>query len=149
MLAVWTEAMVMLHPLCVTQLYRLPSMAAWIHSTGVSATISSLMAPRSISLQSVAALVLGLLHNPYTPAPSSCAFQGTCMPVQGLHVCVKDCLILIPLGLPQIRWFTLSFQCFSSDPDNCPSVGMGPLLPVLLTLPLFPLLCPTEFCMVL
>ena len=60
-----------------------------------------------------------------------------------MYGCSKDGLILIPLRLPQIRCFTLSPKCFSSDSDNCPDVGIGPLLqfphlpragPVLLTL---------------
>ena len=67
-----------------------------------------------------------------------------------MYGCGKDCLILIPFRLPQISCFTLSLKCFSSDSDNCPTVGIGPLLqfphlpravPVLLTLlfsPLFP-----------
>ena len=55
-------------------------------------------------------------------------------------------MILIPFRLPQISCFTLSLTCFSSDPDNCPDVGIRPLLqfphlpkagPVLITL-LFP-----------
>ena len=50
--------------------------------------------------------------------------------------------------LPQINCFTLSLKCFSSDSDNCPDVGIGPLLhfphplragPGLLTLLFFPL----------
>ena len=45
-----------------------------------------------------------------------------------MNDCGKDCLILIPLRLPQITYFTLSLKCFSSDLDNCPSVGIGPLL---------------------
>ena len=58
----------------------------------------------------------------------------------------KDCLILIPFRLLQITCFTLSCTCFSSDSDNCPTVGTGPLLqfphspragPVLLTLLFF------------
>ena len=58
------------------------------------------------------------------------------------------CVILIPFGLPQISCYTLSLKCFSSDSDNCPDVGIGPLLhfphppgagPVLLTLHFFPL----------
>ena len=62
--------------------------------------------------------------------------------------CGKDCLILIPLRLPQISCFTLSLKCFSSDSDNCPNVGVVSLLqsphplgagPVLLTLLFFPL----------
>ena len=60
----------------------------------------------------------------------------------------KDCLILIPFRLPQISCFTLSLKCFSSDSDNCPAVGLRPLLqfphplragPILLTLLFFPL----------
>ena len=55
-------------------------------------------------------------------------------------------MILIPFRLPQISCFTLSPTCFSSDSDNCPDVGIRPLLqfphlpragPVLITL-LFP-----------
>ena len=65
-----------------------------------------------------------------------------------MYSCNKDCLILIPFRLPQISCFTLSLKCFSSDSDNCPDVGIGPLLqfphwsrvgPVLLTLLFFPL----------
>ncbi len=65
-----------------------------------------------------------------------------------MYDCGKDCLILIPLRLPQISCFTLSLKCFSSDSDNCPAVGIGPLLqfpnpprvcPVLLILLFFPL----------
>ena len=61
----------------------------------------------------------------------------------------KDCLILIPFRLPQISCFPLSLKCFSSDSDNCPKVGIRPLLqfphslragPVLLTLLFFPLI---------
>ena len=65
-----------------------------------------------------------------------------------MYGCGKDCLILIPFRLPQISCFTLNLKCFSSDSDNCPSVGIRPLLqfphpqragPVLLTLLFFPL----------
>ena len=64
-------------------------------------------------------------------------------PVRGKYGCGKDCLILIPFRLPQISCCILSLKCFSSDSDNCPDVGIGPLLqfphppragPVLLTL---------------
>ena len=60
----------------------------------------------------------------------------------------KDCLILIPFRLPQISYFTLRLECFSSYSDNCPDVGIRPLLqfshlpragPVLLTLLFFPI----------
>ena len=65
-----------------------------------------------------------------------------------MYSCSKDCLILILFRLPQISCFTLSLKCFSSDSDNCPDVGIRPLVqfpyppracPVLLTLLLFPL----------
>ena len=65
-----------------------------------------------------------------------------------MYGCSKDCLILTPFRLPQISYFTLSLECFSSDSDKCPAVGIRPLLqfphqqrggPVLLTLPLFSL----------
>ena len=63
-----------------------------------------------------------------------------------MYGCGKDCLILIPFSLPQISCFSLKY--FSFDSDNCPNVGIGPLLqlphppragPVLLTLLFFPL----------
>ena len=65
-----------------------------------------------------------------------------------MYGCSKDCLILIPFRQPQISCFPLSFKCFSSDSDNCPNVGIGPLLqvphlprasPLLLTLLFFSL----------
>ena len=46
-----------------------------------------------------------------------------------MYGCSKHYVILIPFGLQQISCFTLSLKCFSSDSDNCPSVGIGPLLP--------------------
>ena len=92
-------------------------------------SVSSLPSPRSISPQSTAALALRLLHNPKTPAPSLCAFWGPSIPGQGMYGCGKDCLILIPFRLPQISCFTLSLKCFSSDSNNCPNVGILPLLP--------------------
>ena len=75
-------------------------------------------------------------------------FQGICIPVQVMYDCGKDCLILIPFRLPQVHCFTLSLKCFSSDSDNCPALGIRPLLQfpypprggsVLLTLLIFPL----------
>ena len=111
-------------------------------------TISSLTSPQSVSSQSTATLAPGSCHTPQTPAPSSCAFQGTCVPVRGTCGCGKDCLILIPFRLPQMSCFPLRLKCFSSDSDNSPDVGMGLLPqfphwpragPVLLTLLLFPL----------
>ena len=113
--------------------------------------------PLNPSRQSTAAPTLGLLHNPQISAPSLCAFLGICVPVRGMYGISKDCLILIPFRLPQISCFTLSLKSFSSESDNCPDVGIGPLLqlphwpragPVLLTLLFPPCFLPlTEFCM--
>ena len=70
-----------------------------------------------------------------------------------MYGCSKDCLILIPFRLPQISCFTFRLKCFSSDSDNCPDVGIRPLLqfphpsragPVLLTL-LFSPLVPSSY----
>ena len=47
------------------------------------------MSPWAISLQSTADLTLGLLSNLYAPAPSHCAFYGTCVPVQDTYGCSK------------------------------------------------------------
>ena len=143
------EAMVMAPPPRMTQQYL--AWLPWLPGFPPQAfptTISSLTSPPSVSPQSMAALALGLLHNLSTPAPSCCTFQGTCVPVQGLYGCGKDCLILIPFRLPQVSCFTPSLKCFYSDSDNCPAVGMGLLFqfphppragPVLLTLLFLPL----------
>ena len=48
--------------------------------------------------------------------------------LQGMYGCGKDFLILIPFRLTQICCFPLTLKCFSSDSDNCPGVGIGPLL---------------------
>ena len=65
-----------------------------------------------------------------------------------MYGCGKDCLILIPFRVAQISCFTLSLKYFSSASDNCPDVGIGPLLqfpnssragPVPLTLLFLPL----------
>ena len=98
---------------------------AWCSSTSISNPISFLTSHQSVSLQSIAALPLGLLHNLQNPDPNCCPFYGTCVPVWGVYDCGKDCLILIPFRLPQISCFTLSLNCFSSDSDSCLAVGIG------------------------
>ena len=99
------------------------------------------------------------LHSQQQPSPWDCptipklqlpcsAFQETSVSVRGMYGRGKDCLILVPFRLLQISCFTLSLKCFFSDSDNCPDVGIGPLLqfphplragPVLLTLLFSPL----------
>jgi len=85
---------------------------------------------------------------PKLQLPASAQVHGTCIPVQGVYGCSKDCLILIPFKLPQIRCITFSLKCFFSDSYNCLNVRIGPLLqfphppragPVLLRLLFFPL----------
>ena len=80
--------------------------------------------------------------------PAAAPSRGICVPVWGTYGCCKDRLIPIPFRPSQISCFTLSLKCFSSDADNCPSVGIGLLLQfphppkaclVLLTLLFFPL----------
>ena len=128
----------------MTQQYLLASMAARLSSTGIShhnllPHIPLICLSVNISLHcGIASQSLNF----------SSQLQGTCFPVQGMHGCSKDCLILIPFRLPQISCFTLRLKCFSSDSDNCPDVGVRPMLqfphllrpcPVLLTLLFFSL----------
>ena len=80
-----------------------------------------------VSNQQTADHSQGFLHNLYEPS-ATCYTYGTCVPLWDLYDCGKDCLILIPFRLPQISCFTLSLECFSSDSDNCPSVGIRALL---------------------
>ena len=134
-----------LHPLHVTQQYLLASMAAWLSSKGVFHLSHGLL----VHLSTVNSSPLpGIASQSLYSSSQLLHFLETCVPVRGMYGCGKDCLILIPFGLPQIRCFTLSLKCFSSDPDNCSNVEMGPLLqcphppragPVLLTLLFFPL----------
>ena len=94
------------------------------------------------------------LHSQQQPSAwDNSTISELCTPVRGMYGLGKDCLILIPFRLPQISCFTLSLKCFSSDSDNCPDVGIGPLLqfpyllragPVLLIL-LFSPLVPSSY----
>ena len=117
-------------------------------------TITFLMSPRAVFLQSTADLGLGFLYSLYAPAPNWCALYGTC---SLSRVCITVarivCVILIPFRLPQISCFILSLKCFCSDQNSCPDVGIGPLLQfpnppraglVLLTI-LFFLLIPSSY----
>ena len=95
------EAMLMAPPLCMSQQYRLLPWLPGFSPQALPTTVSSLTSPRSISPQSTAALVLGSLHNPQTPGPSHCTFQGTRVPVQGMYDCSKD-------------WFSFHLGCHRS-----------------------------------
>ena len=86
-----------------------------------------------------------MLHFPATvPSRGPMSLSGVRMAVTRIV-----CVILIPFRQSQISCFTLSLKFFSSVLNNCPDVGIGPLLqfpyplgagPVLLTLLFFPLL---------
>ena len=88
-------------------------------------TVFSLTSPHSVSLQSTAALNLGLLHSPLTPDPAAAPPGDQCCCL--VYGCGKACLILFPFRRPQISCFPLSLKCFSSDSDSCPAVGIRPL----------------------
>ena len=128
--------------------YRLASMAAWLSSTGISHDLLSHIP--SIHLSAVNSRPhLGIAPQSLCPSSQMLHLLGDLTPVWGMYGCGKNCLILIPFRLSQISCFTLSLnKCFSSDSDNCPDVGVGPLLqfshppgagPVLLTFLFFPL----------
>ena len=142
----------------MTQKYHLASTASWLSSIGIS------------HHNLLPYIPLICLSSQQQPLPWDCSTipklqllaavlsRGPASPVQGMYGCGKDPLILIPFRLLQISCFPLSLRCFSSDSDNCPDGGIGPLLqfpnllragPVLLTLLCFPqFLRPTEFCVI-
>ena len=132
----------------MTQQYRLASTAAWLSSTGISHH-SLLPHIPLICLSSVNSSPRpGIAPQSLNSSSQLLCFQGTCVPVWGTYSYGKDCLILIPFRLLQISCFTSSLDCFSSDSDNYPNVGIRPLLqfphpprasPVLVTLLFFSL----------
>ena len=96
------EAWWWLHPLHMTQQYCL---ALWLPGFPPQAfpiTISSITSPRSLSLQSTAALTVGLLHKPWTSVPSCCPFQET-------HVPTSICM-----ALTRTVWFSFNLGCHRS-----------------------------------
>ena len=60
------------------------------------------------------------------PSRGPGSLSGVC-PGYGCLGYSKNCLILIPFRLPQISCSTLSLKCLSTDSDNGPKVGIGPL----------------------
>ena len=130
-------------PLHVTQQYHLASMAARLSSTGI---LHHDLLPHlpTICLSEVNSIPYPEIAPHSTNSSSQLLhLPGALIPVWGMYGCSKDCLILFPFRLPQISCSTLSLKCFSSDSDNCPSVGIRPLLqfphppragPVILTL---------------
>ena len=126
------DAMVMAPPPHVTHQYHLSSTAARLSSTSIS---------HHNLLPHIPLICLSMVNS--SPHPGIAAqslnsssqllhLQQTCVPVRGMYGCGKDCLILVPFRLPQISYFTLSLKCSSSDSNNCPDVGIRPLLQFLL-----------------
>ena len=121
--------------------YKVRPMTAWLSSTGIS----------HHDLLPHTTLIFLSTDNRGPPQSLNSSSQLLRLPGdqhRGMYVYSKDCLILIPFGLPQVSCFTLRLKCFSSDSDNCLDVGLGPLLqfshplrkgPVLLLLLFFPL----------
>ena len=132
-------------------------MAAWLSSTGIS---------HHSLLPHIPSIHLSTINSSPFPgvAPQSLISSSQLLRLpEDLHPCPGYVWLWQGLSdahsfrLTQISCFTLSLECFSSDSDNCPHVGSGPLVqfphllragPVLQTLLFFPLVpCPTEFCM--
>ena len=132
----------------MTQQYRLASIAARFSSTGISHH-SLLPHIPSICLSTVKSSPLtGIAPQSLNSSSQPLSLPGDPCSCPHIYGCVKDCLILIPFRLPQSSCFTLNLKCFSSDSDNCPALGIRPLLqfphparagPVLRTLLFFPL----------
>ena len=102
-------------------------MAAWLSSTSIShhnllphIPLIHLSTVNSSPRPGIAPQSLNSSSQPST-------FQGTCVPVQDMYGSGKDCIILLPFRLPQISCSTLSLKCLSTDSDNGPEVGIGPL----------------------
>ena len=138
-----------LHLLRVTQQYHLASMDAWLSSTDISHH-NLLPHITSVHLSAVNSSPRpGIAPQSQNSSSQLLHLPGTSVLVWDMYGCGKDCLIIIILRLPQISCFTLRLEYFSSDSENYPDVGIGPLLrfpllpragPVLLTLLFFVLL---------
>ena len=127
-------------------------MAAWLSSTAIShhdllphIPLIHLSAVKSSPLKGIAPQSLN--------SSSQLSFPETRVSAHRVFGCGKDCLILTPFRLPLISCFTLSLKWFSSNSDNCRSVGIGSLLqflhqprvgPVLVTV-LFSPLVPSSY----
>ena len=96
------------------QQYHLASKAAGLSSAGIS---------QHTLLLHILSICLSAVNRSPHPGIAPQPLNSRSQPL-----CSKDCLILIPFRLPQISCFPLSLKCFSSDSDNCPGVGIGPLL---------------------
>ena len=137
----------------MTQLYCLALMTSWLCSTGISHQ-NLLPHTLSICLSAVnSSACPGIAPQSLNSSSQPLRLLGDLSPCPGYVWLQQGLSVLIPSRLPQISCFTLSLKCFSSNPDNCPNVGIRPLLPfphllragpVLLT-PLFFPLVPSSY----
>ena len=141
------EAMVMAVPPTLDSALLPCFHGAWLSSTGISHHNLLPHIP-SICLSSVnSSPHPGIAPQSLNSSSQPLHLPGDLCPCLGC-VWLHLGLILIPFRLPWISCFTLSLKCFSSDLDNCPNMGTGPLFqflhppragPVLLILLFFPL----------
>ena len=123
-------------------------MAAWLSSTVISYH-SLLPHIPSVHLSAVNnSSHLGIAPQSLSSSSQLLHLLGHLLPCPGYIWLRRGLLILIVFRLPHISCFTLSLKYFSSDSDNCPNVGIRPMLqvphlpragPLLFTLPFFPL----------
>ena len=112
----------------MTQQYRLASMDAQLSSTGISHRNLLPHIP-SICLSAVnSSPHPGIAPQSLNSSSQPLHLPGDLRPCLRIYGCGKDCLILISFRLLQISCFILSLKCFSSDSNNFPDVGIGPLL---------------------
>ena len=131
----------------MTQQYCLASLSSWLSSSSIS---------HHRLLPHIPSICLSIVNSgpcsgiaPQSPNSSSQPLRLPGNQCSSLgYVWLWQGLIVILFRVPLISCFTLGLKCFSSDSDNCPNVGIGPLLqfprllrasPVLLTLLFFPL----------
>ena len=126
---VWGERLwCWLHLLRMTQQYHLASMAAWLSSTGISHHNLLLHIP-SICLSTVnSSPCPGIAPQSLNTSSQLLRLPGDRHHCPGLEWLRQGLFSFIPFRLPKSSCFTLSLKCFPSDSENCPSVGIRPLL---------------------
>ena len=104
----------------MTQQYRLASMAAWLSSTGIS---------HHSLLPHIPSIHLSTVNRSHHPGIAAQSLNSSSQPLLPLgYVLLQGLSDSHSISAATISCFPLSLQCFSSDSDNCPGVGMGPVL---------------------
>lgn len=120
----WREAMMMAPPTGMTP--AVPPCSPWLCSFPPQTfpTMISSSHPFNLSLQSAAALELGLFHSPQTPACSCCFFQVTSIFVPGMCCGLSDSHSIC--RLQQISCFNFRLKMFLLWLRHCLHVGIKP-----------------------